>query len=141
MTTKTKGKLAKMEISNVAGGGSGFAELENLNKLGGSEKVDSVDTTVFNSASPPTYKDRGQTLGDATFSGEGFGDYVNATNQRKLWDNLETDVETWLRFYYDGTHYRKARVEVSDITFSIKKDAFNGLSFNAKSTGTISYGT
>ena len=141
MTTKTRGKLAKMEISSVAGGGSGYAELELMNKLGGSEKVDSVDTTVFNSAAPPTYKDKGQTLGEATFTGEGFGDYVNATNQRKLWTNLETDAETWLRFYYDGTHYRKARVEVSDITFSIKNDGYNGLTFTAQSTGAISYGT
>lgn len=140
-STKTKGDLAILKISNIAGGATGYSEIELLNKMSGSEACDSVDTTVFDSGNPPMYKARGQTLNSSKFGGDGFSDYANATNQRKLWDNLETDAETWIQWYYDGTHYRKARVEVSDITLSVTKDGYNTLAFNAESTGTISYGT
>ena len=139
--TKTKGNLSVLKISNVAGGGSGFAEIELMNKVSGPEASASADITVFNASSVPTYVAKRQTLNSSTFAGAGFGDYANGTNQRKLWDNLETDAETWLQWYYDGTNYRKARVEVSDITFSVKKGEFNALAFTAQSTGTISYGT
>jgi hypothetical protein len=139
--TKTKGNVACMKISTTAGGASGYNAIELMTKMGGPESVDTVDTTMFNCTTPPTYKENSQTLNSADFVGECFSDYANATNQRKLWDNLENDIETWIQWYYDGVHYRKARVEVADITFTVKKNDFNRIAFNAKSTGTISYGT
>jgi hypothetical protein len=136
---KTKGKTATMQISNVAGGAGAYGAIELLNKMGGPEVGDSVDTTVFGNDGP--YKARGHTLNSATFTGDGFSDYAHAPNQRMLWDNLETDVETWIQWYYDGVNYRKVRVEISDITFTVTKGGFNGLTFTAASTGQISYGS
>lgn len=139
--TKAKGYLAKMQVSTTPGGaGADYAQIDLLNTVGGPETQKNADTTVF-TGTLLTYKSRVPTSMAAAYSGSGFSDYSNSVTQRAIWNNIETDAETWLKFYPDGTNYMKSMAEVTKITYSVKVGGFNGFSFEATATGAISHGT
>lgn len=136
----TKGILACLQASSVAGGATGYANVAQMNQLGGTFEMKNIDSTVF-TCSAQTYMSRITGIQKVTYTASGFwDDYGDTTGQKIVMDNFANGAELWFKYLFDGTKYIKSRVEVDGFSIKTTPDGTVDVTITAQSTGVITHG-
>lgn len=127
------GTNSLVQVTTVAGGGSGFATVADINSASMSHAGNTNDVGAFGI----TYMQRILGIKDASYSLSGFFNPTDTNGQKALVNAWYNNTEIWVGFLPDGVAGFKQQVRVTSIQVSASVDGVVDVQYSLTGTGAV----